>query len=54
MKDARPTSVKRLWRFSDEGIKHMKLHTLDVSWNIKITDEGRSSYVSKTPMAFFR
>ena len=41
MKDARPTSVKRLWRFSDEGIKHMSnLHILCAYKNEKITDEG--------------
>ncbi len=42
-------------KITDDGIKHMNLHTFNVSGGLcKITDEGRSSYVSKTPMAFFR
>ena len=27
-------------KITDEGIKHMNLHTLDVAWNKKITDKG--------------
>ena len=39
---------------TNNGIKNMNLQILYASLTRKITDEGRSSYVSKTPMAFFR